>query len=165
MSKEKKKFKDTAIGSFLSDKAPDVLDFVGDSLPDSGVLGIVKSIVSKKGLSPEDQVKFDELSVAHEKEMFALEVQDRESARKREIDINNSESASWLSKNTASLIALAYTTFNFVIYVMILLGHMQVTNEMAVLIVNSITNIAMLIVGFYYGSSERRAKEFKTKPA
>lgn len=42
-----KKFKDTKIGLFLKEKAPHILDIVGDVLPDRGVLGIVKNIIDK----------------------------------------------------------------------------------------------------------------------
>ena len=45
--KEKKKIRDTKLGSWLKDKAPDVLGVVGDSLPDSGGLGVVKNLLDK----------------------------------------------------------------------------------------------------------------------
>ena len=41
----KKKIKDTKLGSWLADKAPQVLGVVGDLLPDSGGLGIVKNLI------------------------------------------------------------------------------------------------------------------------
>ena len=43
--KDKKKIKDTKLGSWLADKAPQVLGVVGDLLPDSGGLGIVKNLI------------------------------------------------------------------------------------------------------------------------
>jgi len=43
-----KKIKDTALGLWLRDKAPDVLSAVGDLLPDSGGLGVVKNLLSSK---------------------------------------------------------------------------------------------------------------------
>ena len=46
MSK-KKKIKDTKLGSWLADKAPGILGVVGDLLPDSGALGIVKNLIDK----------------------------------------------------------------------------------------------------------------------
>ena len=45
--KEKKKIRDTKLGSWLKDKAPDVLGVVGDLLPDSGGLGVVKNLLDK----------------------------------------------------------------------------------------------------------------------
>tara|TARA_B100000524_G_C23508563_1_gene319702 strand:+ start:73 stop:510 length:438 start_codon:yes stop_codon:yes gene_type:complete len=44
---EKKKIKDTGLGKWLKSKAPNVLDVVGDLLPDSGGLGIVKNLIEK----------------------------------------------------------------------------------------------------------------------
>jgi len=42
-----KKLKDTKVGQWLREKAPSVLDVVGDVLPDRGVLGVVKNLVDK----------------------------------------------------------------------------------------------------------------------
>lgn len=42
-----KKLRDTKVGSWLKEKAPSVLDVVGDVLPDRGVLGVVKNLVDK----------------------------------------------------------------------------------------------------------------------
>ena len=44
---DKKKIKDTGLGKWLKSKAPNVLDVVGDLLPDSGGLGIVKNLIEK----------------------------------------------------------------------------------------------------------------------
>ena len=44
---DKKKIKDTKLGSWLADKAPSILGVVGDLLPDSGALGIVKNLIDK----------------------------------------------------------------------------------------------------------------------
>lgn len=45
--KEEKKIKDTGLGKWLKSKAPNVLNVVGDLLPDSGGLGIVKNLIDK----------------------------------------------------------------------------------------------------------------------
>ena len=44
---EKKKIKDTKLGSWLADKAPNILGVVGDLLPEKGALGIVKNLIDK----------------------------------------------------------------------------------------------------------------------
>jgi len=44
---EGKKIKDTGLGKWLKSKAPNVLNVVGDLLPDSGGLGIVKNLIDK----------------------------------------------------------------------------------------------------------------------
>ena len=47
-SKDKKnKIRDTRLGGWLKDKAPKVLDIVGDLLPDQGALGVVKNFWTK----------------------------------------------------------------------------------------------------------------------
>ena len=40
-----KKIRDTKLGIWLKDKAPNVLGLVGDLLPDSGALGVVKNLI------------------------------------------------------------------------------------------------------------------------
>ena len=47
MSTDRKKIKDTKLGKWLKDKAPNILDTVGDLLPDSGGLGVVKNLLDK----------------------------------------------------------------------------------------------------------------------
>jgi len=51
-----KKIKDTKLGSWLKEKAPSVLDTVGDLLPDSGGLGVVKNLIDRQypDLDPEE---------------------------------------------------------------------------------------------------------------
>ena len=60
MSKPKKRFKDTKVGQFLSQKVPSILGVVGDVLPDAGVLGVVKGLINQQDpavLPPEDKEK------------------------------------------------------------------------------------------------------------
>jgi len=45
---EKNKIKDTALGGWLKQKAPGILDTVGDLLPDQGALGVVKNLLDKE---------------------------------------------------------------------------------------------------------------------
>lgn len=50
---ERKKIKDTGLGKWLREKAPAILDTVGDLLPDQGGLGIVKNLLDKEpGIDP-----------------------------------------------------------------------------------------------------------------
>jgi len=43
----KKKIKDTKLGAWLANKAPQVLGVVGDLLPEKGALGVVKNLIDK----------------------------------------------------------------------------------------------------------------------
>jgi|TARA_A100000172_G_scaffold56843_1_gene36691 hypothetical protein len=47
LEKQTTKIKDTGLGKWLKSKAPNVLNVVGDLLPDSGGLGIVKNLIDK----------------------------------------------------------------------------------------------------------------------
>ena len=67
---ERKRLKDTRLGLWLRDKAPDVLDIAGDLLPDRGALGIVKNLLDKgEPLSHEESMEF----ARHEMELLKAE--------------------------------------------------------------------------------------------
>lgn len=54
-SGERNKIRDTKLGAWLKDKAPDILDTVGDLLPDSGGLGVVKNLLDRNpDIDPEE---------------------------------------------------------------------------------------------------------------
>ena len=53
MENEKTKIKDTNLGKWLKEKAPSVLNTVGELLPDQGALGVVKNLLDKEpGVDP-----------------------------------------------------------------------------------------------------------------
>lgn len=64
---EQKKIKDTTLGRWLKDKAPSVLDTVGDLLPDQGALGIVKNLLDNEpNVSPEEAKAMVEAEIAYQ---------------------------------------------------------------------------------------------------
>tara|TARA_R100000544_G_C2223817_1_gene59273 strand:+ start:1364 stop:1819 length:456 start_codon:yes stop_codon:yes gene_type:complete len=69
--KERKRLKDTKLGLWLSDKAPEVLDIVGELLPDSGALGIVKNLLDKTDVSPEEAAAVINAEVEFQKQVTA----------------------------------------------------------------------------------------------
>ena len=106
---DKKKFKDTKVGKFLSKAAPGILGTVGDVLPDSGVLGVVKNLISKdEALPPEDKEKAMKLL-----EMDIIEMQ--EVSKRWASDM---QSDSWLSKNTRPM-SLIFLTLSMVILILL----------------------------------------------
>ena len=55
------KIKDTKVGKWLKEKAPKVLNIVGDLLPDQGYLGVVKNLISNDpDVSPEQEAEFEQ---------------------------------------------------------------------------------------------------------
>ena len=97
---EKKSFKETKIGAFLSSKAPKILSAIGDVLPDQGTLGLVKNLISSdnkiKAIDKEQAMKLIEQDIAEMKEVSSRWNSDM-------------KSDSWLSKNTRPL-ALIFLT-------------------------------------------------------
>ena len=84
-----KKFKDTKLGKFLANTAPDILSVAGNLLPDAGVLGIVKNLIDKdENISPEDK----KVALQKTQEMYDLEIKDRDSARSREVEVKKTGS-------------------------------------------------------------------------
>ena len=90
----KKSLKETKIGAFLSSKAPQVLNAIGNVLPDKGTLGIVKNIItSDNSIEPQD------------KEM-AMKLLEQDIAEMQNVSNrwnSDMKSDSWLSKNTRQL--------------------------------------------------------------
>ena len=68
----KKKFKDTKLGQFLTSKGSDIVGLVGDTLPNQGLLGVLKNVIDKDStLPPEDKEKALKLL-----EMDSIEMQE-----------------------------------------------------------------------------------------
>ena len=99
----KKKFKDTKIAEFLKNKAPGILNVVGDVLPTNGAFGIIKNLITK------------DLSLSSKDKDTAMKIIDQDIAEMKEVSdrwATDMKSDSWLSKNTRpmSLIFLTLMT-------------------------------------------------------
>lgn len=116
---------------------------------EEGILKVLE--VNSEVLS---QVKENELEFAK------LILEDRKSARRMQADFNNSEQTSWLTRNVTAIIALLWIGFCLYLYWVSLRGAIGEDQQMNVTVVSSITNITMLIVGFYFGSSEKGGQLF-----
>lgn len=82
---DKKKIKDSKLGQWLKEKAPKVLDTVGDLLPDKGVLGVVKNLLDRNEVEPHVRMEFDRMQHEFEVELTSLYNADRADARAREV--------------------------------------------------------------------------------
>ncbi len=148
----KKKLKDTKLGQFLKDKAPKVLDIVGDVLPSSGTLGIVKNIISKDpDLTPEEKDQLHQQVV----ELYKLEVDDRDSARKREVELAKSGKFD-LMFNLTGLVGLS--CFSFLVYAIVYLQVPEHNKEIWIHLIGVTEGIVLSIFGYFYGSSASRRK-------
>jgi hypothetical protein len=64
---DKKKFKDSKVGQWLTEKLPDVASTMGDVLPDSGVLGVLKRVVDgSPELTAAEKLEFEKLAMQQE---------------------------------------------------------------------------------------------------
>lgn len=148
-----RKLKDTKLGKWLSNNAPKALDVVGDVLPDNGVLGVLKNIITKDTFLSEEQKKQFAKVYEHELNVLKLEQEDRDNARQREIEMAKTD-APTLSKIIVPLIAIVWVGFSFVIYILTLSGTFEATSHIQEGVITDITHIAILIVGYYFGSSK-----------
>lgn len=147
---EKKKFSETKVGKFLKDKAPTILNTVGDVLPSNGVLGIVKNLISTSDeLSPEDK----KIALDHIKEMYGLEVQDRDSARNREIEIAKVHKLDFLFYLTG-IIGLG--VFCFIVYAIVYLTIPEANKEIWIHLIGISEGVVLSIFGYYFGSAMKR---------
>lgn len=60
----------------------------------------------------------------------------------------------WFTENVANIMALTFMFFCFFTYRAILLKEVTATETTQTTIIQSITNILMIIIGFYFGSSQ-----------
>jgi hypothetical protein len=137
---EKKTFKETKIGAFLSSKAPKVLQALGDVLPNQGTLGVVKNLISSdnniKAIDKEQSMKLIEQDIAEMKEVSSRWGSDM-------------KSDSWLSKNTRPL-ALAFLTVSAVFMMAIDSFHLQFDVDESW--VNLLKTLLVTVYVAYFGS-------------
>jgi hypothetical protein len=106
----RRKLRDTKVGQWLKSSAPHLLDAVGNALPDSGVLGIVKNLVDlDNNVTHEQRMELHNLIVS---ERIAMEA---ELTKRWESD-NNADS--WLAKHTRPMIVLSLVIALFVFIVL-----------------------------------------------
>jgi len=106
--KDKKPFKDTKFGQLLTSKIPSAIGLVGNLVPDGGVLGVVKNVisgaVSRGEITPEEAAELN-AEADREFEYYLTDQKDRESARLREMEMAKAGRSDWLF-NLSGLIAL-----------------------------------------------------------
>tara|TARA_Y100000389_G_C17404650_1_gene487361 strand:+ start:731 stop:1183 length:453 start_codon:yes stop_codon:yes gene_type:complete len=109
VAKEKKKFKETKVGVFLTQKAPKLVSQLGEFLPDQGGLGIVKNLItSDKSIKAADKA-------------MALKLLDQDIAEMNNISsrwASDMKSDSWLSKNTRPM-TLIFLTLAMTIFIVL----------------------------------------------
>ena len=146
MPKDKKPFKETGLGKFLLGAGSTIIDVVGDVLPDKGLLGVVKNLIDKDPNLSEDQK-----SEAHDRlvELYRLEVEDRDSARKREVNLRK-YGTDWMF-NLTGIVGL--TAFAFLVYTVVTTEVPASNKEIFIHLLGIVEGVALSIFGYYFGSA------------
>lgn len=148
-------FKNLKIGKWLQDKAPDVLDVVDDYFPP---VKILTALISNVQVTAEERKEIAKLLQEYEKEIFQLEVADRASARRREIEISRTGKTDWLFY-ISGIIALS--AFLLMVYAVIFLSVPESNRDMFIHLMGIIEGVALMIFAYYFGSSKGSAEKTK----
>ena len=144
---KKKKFKDTKVGQFLLGKSG-IVDSIGDVLPDQGVLGLVKGLISKDEQLPQEDKE------------TALKLLEIDSAELQEVSKrwqSDMASDSWLSKNTRPM-SLIFLTLSMVF--LILLDSFEWGFNVSPGWVDLLQTLVVTVYVAYFGS--RGAEKFQS---
>lgn len=150
MSTEKKPFKETGLGKILLGVIPGFIKGASKALPDSGVLGVIKNLIDT-----DPDMTDEEKAQAHDQlvELYKLEVQDRDSARKREAAIVNAGGKDWMMSLTGIIGLLA---FGFVVYTVVTTNVPEANKEIFIHMIGIVEGVALSIFGYYFGSAAKK---------
>lgn len=151
MPKDKKPFKETGLGKFLLGAGSTIIDVVGDVLPDKGLLGVVKNLIDK-----DPNLSDDQKAEAHDRlvELYRLEVEDRDSARKREVNLRK-YGTDWMF-NLTGIVGL--TAFAFLVYTVVTTEVPASNKEIFIHLLGIVEGVALSIFGYYFGSAIKENK-------
>ena len=102
----KKLFKNTKVGKFLSINGSSIIDTLGDALPDSGLLAIVKNLINKQPMPAADKKEALKLL-----DLDIIEAQ--EITKRWQSDLNSDNK---LSKNVRPL-TLIFMTISLILFI------------------------------------------------
>jgi hypothetical protein len=153
---EKFKAKHPKLAELIETKAPQVGNIIGDLLPDKGVLGIVKNIISSDPAIPEAD-KAEMLALANQAEELHLKEEslaneDRKRASDREIAIATSDKAPLINKIVQPMLALIVVLGTFFMWGKMIFGHYEPKVNEAI-IIGVLSGQSAQILQYYFGSS------------
>lgn len=156
--KEKKQFKETKFGKFLNkagQSVPEILNVGGKILTGNigGAVQEVGNILNKKANHDKEAEKllqeFEVFKLEYEKELYELEVEDRNSAREREVEMAKSGKTDWLMYATGitglgTFVALVYSVL------------FRELPESAIVhqLIGLVEGVAITIFAYYFGTSK-----------
>ena len=132
----KKPFNETKVGKLL-----------GKVLPDKGITGVLKGVLDLDDtLSPEDKEKAAETLL----KAYEAEVSDRDSARKREVEVSKTGKTDWLFSLTG-IVGLG--SFAIIIWAILALDIPENNKELFYHLIGIVEGVSLSIFGYYFGNS------------
>jgi len=137
---DKKPFGETKVGKLLSK--------LTSILPKEGVLGVIKNLIdSDDTLTPEEKKQALEQAL----EAYKIEVSDRDSARKREVELRKYGN-DWMFNATGIVGLLA---FAFLVYTVVTTEVPASNKEIFIHMIGIVEGVALSIFGYYFGSAKK----------
>lgn len=160
MSKEKKPFKETDFGKFISKAGksiPDVLAVGGELLTGDvgGAIDKVGQILKGNATKNEENRKlfleFEMNKMQFEKDVLELEVRDRESARNREVEVAKTGKKDYMMFITG---ITGLVSFLALVYVILFKGVPSENEKLVYHLLGVVEGVALTIFAYYFGSSK-----------
>ena len=141
--KEKKKLRDTALGEWFRNKAPQHLDAIGDLVPGGQAVKAIGALIDATTESDAERQEARAL-------LAQAEAEDRADARKREIDfVTATKGRDWMQ----TLVGVV----GMVAFVLMIVWAANGVEEREVYfhLLGVVEGVAVTIYGYYYGSSKK----------
>ena len=138
---DKKPFNETKVGKLLS-----------KVLPNEGITGVLKNVLDLDDtLTSEDKERAAETLLR----AYEAEVSDRDSARKREVEVTKTGKIDFLF-NLTGLVGL--TAFGVMVWAILVLDIPEQNKELFYHLIGIVEGVTLSIFGYYFGTSMKDEK-------
>jgi hypothetical protein len=141
---DKKPFWETKIGKIIGGAK--------EILPNNGVLGVLKNLIdTDEVLTPQEKEE------AHKQliEAYKAEVNDRDSARKREVEVSKTKKFDFMFNLTGFISLMA---FAYIVYAITNMEIPESNSEVWIHLIGVTEGVMLSIVGYYFGSAMKQNK-------
>lgn len=148
VERNKKKFSQTAVGKFLTKKLPEL---AGAALT-GGPLEALKTLIDEDAsIGPEEKARLHNELV----ELYKAEVEDRDSARSREVEVAKAGKNDWLFSLTG---VVGLGAFAVIIWAILDLEIPETNKELFYHLIGIVEGVSLSIFGYYFGTSMKDNK-------
>lgn len=123
-----------------------------------GITDIVGKAVKDKDLASKLAHEIEVLAKSHAQERLKLEVADRDSARRREIEVKRSGSKD-IMMFISGLVGLG--ALGFILYALVYLDIPEANRDLFIHAIGIVEGVALSIFAYYFGSSKGSADKTK----